>query len=62
MDAFGQRNPFAFDMAKGFLHFTEQASGSREVESHLKQLTDYPVPFVESNPLLGEGYGRQNYS
>ena len=62
MDAFGQRNQFAFAMANGFLHLTEQASGSRQGELHWAQLTEYLVPFVDANPPLGEGYGRQNGS
>ena len=60
MDAFEQRNPFAFDMAKGFLHLTEQASGSREGERHLAQLTKETVLLVDANPTLGVGYGGQD--
>ena len=34
MDAFGQRNPFSFDMAKGFLYLAKQSTGSGEVKCH----------------------------
>ena len=34
MDDFGKRNPFDFDMAEGFLHLAEQASGSGEGKCH----------------------------
>ena len=32
MDACGQGDPFAFDVAKGFLHLAKQSPGSREGE------------------------------
>ena len=61
MEAFGQSNPFAFDMAKGFLHLTEQASVSGEGERHLAQLTKETVLLVDANPTLGVGYGGQKH-
>ena len=55
MDAFGQRNPFDFDMENGFLHLAEKASVSREVKCHLKKLAKDLVPLIYANPTLGAG-------
>ena len=60
MDAFGQRNPFDFDMENGFLHLAEKASVSREVKCHLKKLAKDLVPLIYANPKLLVGYGGHN--
>ena len=53
MDACGQRDPFAFDVAKVFLHLAEQSPGSGEGECHLAQFSKDTVPFIYAYPMLG---------
>ena len=54
MDAFGQRNPFAFYMVKGILHLAEKASGSGGVECHWAQIAEDLVPLLYAKPTLGD--------
>ena len=56
MDTCGQCDPFAFDVAKGFLHLAEQSPGSGEGECHQSQFTKDPVLFVYAYPMLGARY------
>ena len=43
MDAFGQSDPFAFYVEKGFLHLAKQSPGSGEGECHRAQFDEDPV-------------------
>ena len=51
-----QCDPFAFDVAKGFLHLAEQYPDSGEGECHQAQFAEDPVPFVYAYPMLGARY------
>ena len=46
MDACVQRDPFAFDVAKGFLYLAEQSPGSGEGDCHGAQFDEDTVPLV----------------
>ena len=48
MDACGQRDPFAFDVAKGFLHLAEQSPGFGEGECHGAHFSKDTVPLVSA--------------
>ena len=56
MDACGQGDPFAFEVAKGLLHLAKQSPGSGEGECPRSQLDEDPVPFVHAYPVLGVRY------
>ena len=56
MDACGQRDPFAFDVAKGFLHLAEKYCGSGEGEYHGAQFSKDTVELVYAYPVLGARY------
>ena len=44
MYAYGKRDPFDFDVAKGFLYLTEQSPGSGEGEYHGAKFVEDTVP------------------
>ena len=48
-------NPFAINMAKGFLHVTEQAYITREGDHHGPNLPKDLIPFFDADPPLGGG-------
>ena len=56
MDACGQRDPFAFDMAMGFLYLAEQSPGFGEGECHRAQFAEDMVPVIHAYPMLGTRY------
>ena len=56
MDAFGKRDPFALDVAKGFLYLAEKSSGSGEGDCHGAQFDKDTVPLVYAYPELGARY------
>ena len=47
-------------MEECFLNTTEKYSGPREGYLHRAQLTQYPVPLINTNPLLSEVYSRED--
>ena len=56
MDDCGKSNPFAFDLAKGFLHLAEQSPSSGEGKCHRAQFVEDTVPFIHAYPVLGARY------
>ena len=55
MDACGQGDPFAFDLAKGFPNLAKQSPSSGEGECHRAQFAKDTVP------VLGARYGGENF-
>ena len=56
MDACGQSDPFAFDVAKRFLNLAEQSSSSGEGECHQAQFAKDTMPFIHAYHVLGARY------
>ena len=56
MDACGQRDPFLFDVEKGFILLAEQFLGSGGGECHGAQFAKDTVPLVYAYPVLGARY------
>ena len=53
MNALGERDPFAVDMAEGLLHLAKEAARSRERKRHRSELAKAAVPFVDADAFLG---------
>ena len=50
--------PLSFYVAEVFLNMNEQSSGSGEVDCHRAQISQDPVPLINTNQLLIARYGR----
>ena len=61
IDACGQGDPFAFDVAKGFLHLAKQTPVLGEGECHRAQFAKDKVPLVHTYPVLGVRYGGDDF-
>ena len=61
MDACGQCDPFAFDVALVFLYLTKQSPSSAEGECHRAQFAEDAVPFIHAYPVLGARYGGDDF-
>ena len=61
MDACGQGDPFAFEVAKGFLHLAKQSPSAGEGECHRAQFAKDTVSFIHAYPVLGARYGGDDF-
>ena len=61
MDACGQGDPCAFDVAKSFLHLAKQPPSSGEGKCHRAQFAEDTVPFIQAYPVLGARYGGDDF-
>ena len=51
IDACGHSDPFAFDVAKGFLHLAEQSPSSGKGKCNRAQFAKDMVPFIHTYPV-----------
>ena len=61
IDTCGQGEPFAFDVAKGFLHLDKHTPGSGEGKCHRAQFAKDTVPLFHAYPVLGVRYGGDDF-
>ena len=57
MDDLGKSYLFPIYMAQGFLYMAEYSPCYREYDIHISQLIQFPVPLVDTYPLLSDGGG-----